>query len=205
VSAAIKSEIAPLDVCHGADEKIVEHEDVEAREALELAPIRPVAAGDGEVLREARNAEADGAKALAARGLRERRPDERFSDARGTDDDHVLFGAHPRAEGGFVEAVTRVGGDVLEGCVNGWPRFSDASVETSIVAIGPLSSDEHAYFLLERELVSGRRFEHLSKGLRHGVKLHEYEFVNRLFSDHRSPPSGRSNVVLEYFRARAAK
>lgn len=48
-------EIAPLDVLHGADEKVVEHEDVEAREALEFVPIGTVAACDGEVLHEARN------------------------------------------------------------------------------------------------------------------------------------------------------
>src|SRR5579863_2911043 len=141
-------QVAALGVFQGTNEKVVEHEDFEACEALQLITVGPIGTSKSEVLDESGDSSAEGAEALSASGLCERGADKRLSNAGGTDDDHVLFGPHPcaggeGADGGLFDAASRIAEDFFQRCADRELGVFDSASEPAIVSVDPFSIDKH--------------------------------------------------------------
>ena len=152
--------VASLLVAQRRDPPVVEHEDVDLREATEQPRVRAVGVRESELLDEPRHAAIRDAVARAASLLRERAGEVRLSRPRCAGDDHVGVRGDPRArtelaDGGAIELALRREVDVLDARVREAElRRAQRPCEALVVAREVLGVDEQPEAAVEVELVT---------------------------------------------------
>jgi len=153
-------QVAAFDGCERGEAPVVEDQQVHAGERLEHPCVAAVAAGDGELLEEARDAVVEDVAAVATGLVADGAGDPAFTEAGGAGDQQVLRAIDPCAVGemgddGAVETARRAQIEVLDAGGLAERCELQAGDEAAGVAFGGFAVDEEAEALLEGQAIGG--------------------------------------------------
>jgi hypothetical protein len=184
-------EIAALRVLHGGEPPVVDHEDVEAGERAEQADVGAIGTGQGELVEEAGGPAVAGARALAARLMRQGAGEEALADAGGADQDHVVVLGDPAAGGELADdgLVELAPGRVVDGLDARLRELElgllQGPYEARVLPGAPLGLDEEAEALVEGEGGEIGLLLLRGPGRGHGVELEGLELFHCRGGQHR--------------------
>ena len=180
----------------GGEAPVVDHEQVGLGQAGEGAEVGAIAAGDVQLVEEARGAHAVGGIARAAGALGEGLPEPGLADAGGADEEQVAVLSDPGTGGerlheGLVQAAARTEPvDVLQRGLAAEVGLAQAAVQLALFAVGPLGIDEQADAILETEVGELGGAELALEGLGQGGQAQGTQFVDGGVSEHTRLLSG---------------